>query len=57
MVVALIWICYSLRNDKKVKGNDKFMAIHIGLCLVLLATQVINIVERHKFSKIEPTSI
>lgn len=57
MIVALIWICYSLRNDKSVKGNEKFMAIHIGLCLVLLATQLISIVERHRFSHVDPASI
>jgi hypothetical protein len=37
MFFALAWICYSLRNDKKCKGNEKLMAIN---CTILLVTVV-----------------
>ena len=37
MYVALAWICHSLKNDRKVMGNEKLMAVHCTILLVILA--------------------
>jgi hypothetical protein len=29
LIIALVWICKSLRHDKQVMGNEKWMALHI----------------------------
>jgi hypothetical protein len=51
MLFSLAWICHSLKDDKKVMGNEKYMAIHTTLLLILLgsgilATESYNIMRR-----------
>jgi hypothetical protein len=40
LFIALAWICYSLRNDREVMGNEKLMAFHSILLLIILACAV-----------------
>jgi hypothetical protein len=43
MLFALAWICHSLKNDKKVMGNEKYMAIHTTLLLILFGSGLLSI--------------
>ena len=38
LLVSLIWICRSLKHDKHMMGNEKFMAIHLGFLLITVAS-------------------
>jgi hypothetical protein len=42
LYIALGWICYSLRNDKEVMGNEKLMALHSTFLLVILGGTVMT---------------
>jgi hypothetical protein len=37
MYIGLAWICHSLQNDKKVMGNERLMAVHCTILLVIVA--------------------
>ena len=41
MLFSLAWICHSLKDDKKVMGNEKYMAIHTILLLILLSSGIL----------------
>jgi hypothetical protein len=44
LLVALVWICRSLKNDPEVMGNERWMAIHsILLILTLVAYIWVNL--------------
>jgi hypothetical protein len=36
LFIGLVWICKSLRHDEHVMGNEKFMAIHSILLVIVL---------------------
>jgi len=40
LLVGLVWICHSLRDDPLVMGNEKWMAIHTGLLLLNLGANI-----------------
>jgi hypothetical protein len=40
LYIALTWICYNLRNDKEVMGNEKLMAFHSTIQLLILGGSV-----------------
>jgi len=40
LLIGLSWICYSLRHDPQVMGNEKWMAVHTGLLLILLSSNI-----------------
>jgi hypothetical protein len=40
LLVAILWVCYSLRHDKKLIGNDKWMAVHLVLLTLVLGSSV-----------------
>jgi len=42
MLVGLVWICHSLRFDRHVMGNEKWMAILTGLLLLVLGANIYN---------------
>jgi C4-dicarboxylate transporter len=39
LLVALIWICRSLKHDKHMMGNEKYMGVHTILLLITFASQ------------------
>jgi hypothetical protein len=39
LLIALIWICRSLKHDKHVMGNEKYMVLHSALLLMTLGGQ------------------
>jgi hypothetical protein len=40
LFIALIWIYQSLKHDKHVMGNEKFMLLHAVLLLVVVGSGV-----------------
>ena len=40
LLIGLLWIQYSLRNDPEVKGDEKWMAVHFVLLVLALATTI-----------------
>jgi hypothetical protein len=38
--IGLVWIYYSLRHDKSVMGNEKFMVLHTFLLVIVMASQI-----------------
>lgn len=40
LFIALIWICRSLKHDKHVMGNEKYMVLHSSLLVLTLGSQV-----------------
>jgi CDP-diglyceride synthetase len=38
LLVALVWICYSLKNDPEVMGNEKWMGLHSVLLVLMLGS-------------------
>ena len=44
LLIGLVWICHSLRYDRQVMGNEKWMAIHTGLLILTLGANIYNTV-------------
>jgi hypothetical protein len=40
LCVALVWICHSLRYDPQVMGNEKWMAVHSGILVLMLGSYI-----------------
>jgi hypothetical protein len=40
LLAALIWICRSLKHDKHMMGNEKYMGVHTFLLLITFTSQV-----------------
>jgi hypothetical protein len=40
LFVALVWICHSLRQDPQVMGNEKWMAVHSVLLVLMLGSYI-----------------
>jgi hypothetical protein len=41
LIVALVWICHSLKNDPEVMGNEKWMAAHAILLFLTLGSSIV----------------
>jgi hypothetical protein len=39
-LVALVWICHSLKHDPQVMGNEKWMAVHTVLLILVLGSYI-----------------
>jgi hypothetical protein len=40
LFVALVWICHSLRHDPQVMGNERWMAAHLVLLILMLGSYI-----------------
>ena len=40
LLVGLVWICHSLKHDKEVMGNEKWMLIHNILLFTALGAWI-----------------
>jgi hypothetical protein len=40
LLVALLWVCHSLRHDKQLMGNEKWMAVHLVLLTLMLGSYI-----------------
>jgi hypothetical protein len=40
LMVALLWVCHSLRHDKHLMGNEKWMAVHLVLLTLVLGSYI-----------------
>jgi hypothetical protein len=38
LFVALVWICHSLKHDPEVMGNERWMAAHSVLLVLVLGS-------------------
>jgi hypothetical protein len=40
LLVALFWVCHSLRYDKHLMGNEKWMGVHFVLLTMVLGSYI-----------------
>jgi hypothetical protein len=40
LLVALVWICHSLRHDPQLMGNERWMAVHAILLIMVLGSYI-----------------
>jgi uncharacterized membrane protein YwzB len=40
LLIALVWVCHSLRHDKHLMGNEKWMAAHLVLLTIMLGSYI-----------------
>jgi hypothetical protein len=40
LLISIVWICHSLKHDKHLKGNEKWMAVHFVLLTLVLGSYI-----------------
>jgi hypothetical protein len=40
LLVALLWVCHSLQQDKHLMGNEKWMGVHFALLTLVLVSYI-----------------